>query len=171
MPAAKERRWPRKDIRYLRKHYHEVPVQTLADRFNKTRSAVIGMARRLGLAVPREETNLRMVAGKAASAALPRPRQTASPIQQPSPPPPRPLPRRSSGGVSIIDHVEGQCRFPLGQRKVSIIDVKHDLAVFCGNPVDNGGVYCPEHRALAFDRVRTRSANTAAANYRTARPF
>jgi len=54
---------------------------------------------------------------------------------------------------------------------VSIVDVKHSLAVFCGNPVDDDSVYCAEHRALAFDRVRTRSANTAAANYRTQRPF
>ncbi|ATQ70282.1 GcrA cell cycle regulator [Methylosinus trichosporium OB3b] len=106
-----------------------------------TRSAVIGKVHRLGL--PARERGVRTKAARAAiitpppAQAVKRPAEKAAPVVVARPAPvPALAPPVDCGETalvaSILDLVEGQCRWPLA-------------AGFCGRPSAGGKSYCAHH--------------------------
>lgn len=60
--------------------------------------------------------------------------------------------RKEFGGVAIIDHKAGQCRWPCA----GLLDVATE---FCGQAVMGYGPYCKKHTAIAWRGPRPIIAN------------
>lgn len=148
--------WHPEQVEKLRTHVAEgLTGGQVGTLLGKTRSAVMGMAKRQGLRfglnreprVPKRPVKKRVMLA-------PLPQCTSMPYLPLVPTmeatePPMPVKRTSApalGSYTIMELTEHTCRWPIGDR--------HPFS-FCGAYTD--GVYCPRHKKLAFDRARSRN--------------
>ncbi|WP_162248637.1 GcrA family cell cycle regulator [Methylobacterium sp. Leaf94] len=124
-----------------------------------TASAVIGRMRRAGLTFMGPRSNWR--APIKPRVRKPRPKKAAAPVVVKAPPPPpapRPTPRPQacdvvlpeSRRVAIWDVRDGQCRWIAG-------DPRRDSTA-CGHTTAAGSPYCPAHRLIGTEALRSRTA-------------
>jgi len=114
----------------------------IAQQMGTTKNAIIGFADRHKIPLPRKAHT------KPAPKPTPRPRmavkRTSGPIVTVARAP-RDIGPEIAGGVTLMDAGRGQCRWPLWDA----LPLEASCAKFCGAAVDSG-VYCAEHRALAY---------------------
>lgn len=139
MPNGRDA-WPGADLATLNKCWAEgLSVREIAAQIGRTRSAVCGMAYRLGLSHP--ETQRR-----ANTPRTPRHVRTKPPIRRmpkfnkvrhmEKPAPVAPL------NVPFAENGPDQCR--------AITDTTPWEQRCCGHPVDERGTYCAAHRAIFY---------------------
>ena len=156
MPIQPYSEWSRHPERttYLREHYGQDSAAAIAKALGISRNAVIGRARRLGLAcVPAA------VHAFQSEAAKNRPRVERGPLpwRHPARRPQHHQPQDAvnemreiiSSPVSIYDAGEHHCRAIVGQ-------VSEGIALFCGAPKQDGYSYCPGHVERYFMPPRPR---------------
>lgn len=108
----------------------DASFSVIAAEFNRSRSSISGMTRRLGLA-KRQVRN--------AAKASPKPRPVIVPKRTPVPPRPmRPI-APSLHPVPLLDAQPAHCRAILDQR-----DARGGV-LFCGDPKQPDSSYCPTH--------------------------
>ena len=110
-----------------------------------TRNAILGKIHRLGLSNKRYSThpnspdveagmNRRYRRSKLAAVSLSAAKEQESSVPPVAPPaPPTPL--------SVLDLVDGQCRYPIGDPGTAGFS-------FCGHPTTNRSIYCEYHMKL-----------------------
>ena len=146
--------WTQDEIEFLTKEWlagKSAKNISLELNTGKTRNAVIGKARRLGLSQPR-------IAKSSPGPAEERPQrktEKAKPVVKTKKVPPKffaprpPLPGQSP--IAITELRLSTCRAIVGHD-----DSIHHLAVYCGDQVFPGKPYCPSHCQLFFRPVEAR---------------
>lgn len=78
--------------------------------------------------------------------------QSAPPKSKPKPPPVQhtlgPMP--TEGTVSLLDIRAGQCRFPMWGDPFDLA-----TSLYCGRPVDSQSSWCPHHRRICVQPLRS----------------
>ena len=115
-----------------------------------TRSAVIGRAKRLGLAMPKRLTSPSIVPSLPGESSLLSSRRAAVPGLNLPPSsalkPAKPVKLRCVGVrprlITLIELARGDCRYPYGG------DKEGEEITFCGHPRQPGSHYCAPHARL-----------------------
>lgn len=127
-----------------------------------TRNAVVGRAKRLGLAVPTRMTSPSIVPSSTGEHCLLSPRHATLPYLS-SPPesalkPSAPVELRCVGVqprlISLVELEPGDCRYPYGG------DRDGEEIAFCGHPRRPGCSYCAPHLRLARRPGNASARNT-----------
>lgn len=153
--------WTDKDVATLSSMWSNGhSARDIADRIGVSRNAVIGKARRIGLAihvnavVEREKKPAAPKKEKVSKAKLRV--KTVSPVPLPVEEPPpivASIAAPRSLCLTLIELESHNCRWPYGERS---------SLTFCGNDVDHGKIFCTYHCRVAYVPREVREKKRAA---------